>query len=45
MQEQDIITEVVKGVKAKKPKFNTVKYATIWQTTLSPLFKEVMMNE
>jgi len=45
MQEQDIIKEVVKSVKAKKPKFNAIKYATIWQTTLSPLFEEVMQNE
>jgi hypothetical protein len=45
MQQQDIIKEVTKGTKAKKPKLNAIKYATIWQTTLSPLYKEVMMNE
>jgi len=45
MQEQDIMQQITKDVKAKKPKFNSIKYATIWQTTLSPLFEEVMRNE
>jgi len=45
MQERDILKEVQKGIKVNKPKFDKIKYATIWQTTLSRLFKEVMQNE
>jgi len=45
MQMEDVMKQINKDTKAKKPTWNAAKYAALWQTTLWPLYNEVMMNE